>query len=222
MMEIRTPALQHTIDGPGRCMRRSVADAIEALRNAGKLPEEECAEITAAPLRLPNGEMPSMVFVVCRANPSEPLFGVPLPTSARFTGRRPGKECLESFAISRLDGASIDKDGTIELADGTRLHAVNVVPAPLPWELTEIQKRIVYWTIRFIKAEAECYHYGPPAPDLEWLDYGTLYGLELPKLEAIAQYIAEADPTINVSRQTIANALSACGMRRPRSGRLAA
>ena len=115
----------------------------------------------------------------------------------------------------------MDKNGTVELADGTCLHAVNVAPTALCWELTEIQKWIVYLTIRFIGFEAKCYRYGPPTPDLTWLDYGAVYGLKIPSLKAIVRYIAENDPTLGASRQTIANALSACGMRRPRSGRLA-
>jgi hypothetical protein len=191
---------------------------MEVLRNAGKLPKDESAEITTIPLRLPSGKLASMVFVVCRADPNKPLFGFPLPTSARFTGRQGGHECVESFEISRLHGASIEKGGTVELADGTRLQAVNVVPLPLSWELTELQKRIVYWTLKLIGAEAKCYR-GPATEDLAYLDYGTLHGLEIPTLEKVGAYVRAQDWTLRrLSRQTIANALAACGVRVPGEG----
>jgi len=152
---------------------------------------------------------------VCHATPLEDTRGVALPTSYEFTGRRPGRSAPETFEISLLDHAKVNADGTVTLSDGTCLEAVNVVPAALPRELTERQKRIVYWTIKFIGAEASCYRYGPPTPDLAWLDYATLRDLDVPKLEAIVQYIAASDPTLKATRQTIANALAVCGMRLP-------
>lgn len=82
-------------------------------------------------------------------------------------------------------------------------------------------KRIVYWTIKFIGAQATRYPDGLPATeDLEFLDYSTLYGWDIPPLEKIAFYIAEQDWTLRkVSRQAIANALSAAGMRSSRRRR---
>ncbi|WP_324970887.1 hypothetical protein [Methyloceanibacter sp.] len=100
-------------------------------------------------------------------------------------------------------------------SEGTRLQAVDIIPAALPWKLTELQKRFVYWAIKFIGAEADCYRYGPPGPDLDWLDYGALRALRVPKLEAIAHYVASNEPDLKVSRQTLANALAVCGMRLP-------
>ena len=155
-----------------------------------------------------------------------------LPSSASFTGRRIGGG-LEEFEVSHLDRAWVDDNIIVELTDGTRLQAVNVVPTPICRKLTEIQKRIVYWTIKLIGAEDHCYRqrdiidgfefcYEPPSPDLRTLDYAKLYGLNLPSLKKIAWYIAKQDPTLkNLSHKTIATALSNCGMRRPRSGRLA-
>lgn len=123
--------------------------------------------------------------------------------------------------ISLLDRARVDKDGLVSLSDGTCLRAVNLIPAALPWELTELEKRIVYWTIKFIgqETEAECYLSGQPTPTLEGLDYGNLPKLDVPKLEAIVQYIADNDPGLRVCRQTLANALGRSGMRAPLSSR---
>ena len=201
---------------------RSIADALEALRGAHRLSEDSLAQIRTEPIRLPTGEVTYIILVISPPHDREPALGVALPSSDFFTGRSVAG-ASEKLEISRLDRAWVDKDGTVALSDGTRLRAVDVVPTALCWELTEIQKRIVYWTIKFIGAEAICYPSGlPPTEDLEFLDYSTLYGLEVPSLEAIAAYLREQDWTLRkLSRQAIANALSVCGMRRPRSGRLA-
>jgi hypothetical protein len=214
MTDYGIPTLERTIDG--RRSMRSVADALESLRNAGHVPAGSFLEIRIGPLPARTTERPSIVLIVCHANPTEETWGVALPTSYEFTGRPLGNNASKTFEISLLDRARIDEGGKVMLSDGTCLQAVNVVPAALPWELTELQKPIVYWTIKFIGAEGKCYRYGPPTPDLEWLDYGALHKLELPKLEAVAQYIAEKDPRLKVTRQTIANALGVCGMRLPR------
>ncbi len=170
---------------------------------------------------LPTGVVTFIVLVIGEPRDGEPGCGVALPSSASFTGQRLGGE-PERFEISRLDGGWAEEGGTVELSDGTRLRAVNMVPTPICRELTDIQKRIAYWTIKLIDAEGRCYRYGPPTPDLAFLDYGKVYDLKLPTLKAIAHYIARQDFTFRkASHQTIANALSACGLRRPRSGRLA-
>jgi hypothetical protein len=44
------------------------------------------------------------------------------------------------------------------------LRAVDLIPTRICRELTEIQKRIVYWTIKFVDAEAECYCSGTVDP----------------------------------------------------------
>lgn len=220
MLDYEIPSLEHTIVGRG-CMR-SVTDALEALRQARLFFDHSVAQIRTIPIRLPTGRVTSVVLVISQTRKGEPAWGVALPTSNSFTGRRALK-AQEQFEIARIDRAWVNNDGTVQLSDGTRLHAVNVAPSVICRELTTVQKRIVYLTIKFVGAEAQCYRYGPPSPDLTFLDYSTLCALKLPPLKAIARYVTDEDWTLRkVSRQTIANALGACGMRWPRSTRLAA
>jgi hypothetical protein len=231
VVEYKVPDPSHTIDG--RSSMRSIADAVEALRAAGRFFPHSLAQVWTGAIRLPNGTITSLVLVVAEAGEGERGCAVALPSSASFTGKRLGG-ALEEFEISRLDRALVDDSGTVELSDGIRLRAVNVVPTVICRDLTQLQKRIVYWTIKLVDAEERCYRqrdfvdgvelrYGPPSPDLSTLDYSKVYGLELPSLKEIAHYIAKQDPTLkNLSHKTIATALSNCGMRRPRSGRLAA
>jgi len=129
MASYEIPTLDRTIDG--RRSMRSVADALEALRSAQSLSDASSLEIRTSrlPARISIG--PSIVLVVCHATPHEEGFGVALPTSYEFTGRRPGKSAPESFEITLLNHANVDEDGLVTLPDGTRLEAVKVVPAAL-------------------------------------------------------------------------------------------
>jgi hypothetical protein len=183
MTDNEIPALPYTIDG--RRSMRSIADAIEALRKAQRLPEDSFVEIRTCPLPLATAEPPFIVLVVSRASSLEHIWYVALPSSCAFKGRQLVGEATATFAISLLDRATVEKDGIVTLSDGTCLRAVNVIPATLPWELTKLEKRIVYWTIKFIgqEAEATCFLYGRPTPTLEGLDYAQLPKLDVPKLE---------------------------------------
>lgn len=212
-MDYEIPRLSHTING--RSSMRSVADALEALRNAECLLGDSVVEIRTRPLPSRSSEAPSIVLVVCRTSGLRHTWGVALPTSWVFKGRRVGQEATESFEISLLDRARVDKDGIVTLSDGTCLQAVNVIPAVLPWELTQLEKRIVYWTIKFIGPEL----YAQQDPDLEGLNYGWLRDLDVPKLDAIVRFIEQEEPELGVCRQTVANALGRSGMRAPRLSR---
>ncbi len=215
MTESEIPLLPHTIDG--RRSMRSIADAMEALRKAQRLPEGTFADIRTCLLHPTAAELPLMVFVVSRASSLEHTWGVALPTSHAFKGRRRPGNAKETFAISLLDRAAVDEDGIVTLSDGTCLQAVDVIPAALPWKLTRLERRIVYWTIKFIARELEArfYRSGQPNPELEWLDYSQLRKLHVLKLEAILQFIANNDPELGACRQTVASALERSGMRVP-------
>ena len=218
VIDYEVPMPRHTIDG--RRSMRSVADAIEHLRVEHQFSDHSLAQIRTGPIRLPGGEVTSIVLVIGEPRINEPSCGVALPSSRYFSAKRIGGNS-EKVEASRLDRAWVDSNGRVELSDGTSLCAVDAIPTLIHRELTEIQKRIVYWTIKFVGADAIQYPSGlPVADDLEFLDYSTLYGYDIPPLEEIADYIAEQDWTLRqLSRQTIANALSAAGMRRPSSRR---
>ena len=211
--EVPAPGAQ-TIDG--RRSMRSIADAIESLREQGRFSDHSLAQIKTGPILLPTGNQTCVMVVIGEPRPGESSCGVALPSSSFVTARRSGG-ASEKIETSRLDRAWVDNNGRVELSDGTCLHAVNVIPTVLHRELTDLQKRIVYWTIKFTSADAFRYpSWLPVTEDLEDLDYGSVYGVEVPSLEKIQAYLAERDWALqSLSRQTIANALSACGMRRP-------
>lgn len=198
---------------------RSVVDALEALRKEGRLTERSLAQIRALPLGLPSGEITFIILVISQDR-NDAAWGVALPSCTHFSAKQDDGKAIKIEA-SLVDRAWVDATGVARLQDGRSLRALNVIPTPLPWELTARQKRIVYWTLKFIGEEDKCYgprmpglEYEPATPGLEYLHYNRLYGLKLEKLEAIAHYIAQQDPDLGASRQTVANALRACGIRR--------
>jgi hypothetical protein len=144
----------------------SIACARDILMRERRLFEDSLAQVRAIPIRFPSGEVFSTVVLIAQELEDRPSWGVGLPTSHSFTGRIAGGQ-TETFDISILDYAWADGDCIVELTDGTRLEGVQVIPARICEQLTPLQKRIVYWTLKRIDAEAGCFGFGEPNPELE-------------------------------------------------------
>jgi hypothetical protein len=83
------------------------------------------------------------------------LDRVSLPTSSRFKARSGTGSRQEEFEISCLDRAEIYPDGSVLLADGIHLRAVEVIPTRLPYELSDLSgldKKILWYVILLTKA----------------------------------------------------------------------
>jgi hypothetical protein len=203
-----------------RTARRTIADAIEVLRTKSDFSENSRAQIRTRELRLPTGDVTSLVQMVSH----EIGWAVSLPTSAHFVGTRTMAPGPEHFNISRLEGAIVDSNGNVELSDGTYLHKVHVVPTAISSKVTEMEALIVHLVVACVAAQDKCYRYlhETALPGMKFLDYSTLPGLELPTLKGIYRYVierTEKSPQLpRVSRQTVARVLNKCGMRLPRSG----
>jgi hypothetical protein len=203
-----------------RDKRRTIADVIEVLRR--RISDDRLrARIQVGRLRLPSDEVVGLVNIFAESAADQTVFIVSLPTSAQFRAKHQGSSETETFAIFQLDGAMIDDRGGVELLDGTRLRAVDVIPALLPNEVTELDWRIVRHTIACIEAADECYTYVLPfAESCYALDCRTLPALRdrIPLLKQIKAYIAEREPALNtLSEQQIANTLRKFGMRIPQT-----
>jgi hypothetical protein len=101
---------------------------------------------------------------------------------------------------------------------------VEVIPARLPLEPTELDWRIIHHTLAIIEAD-DCYRSWasglPPqlqemVADLRIVDCGTFGGLTLPRLKVLSSRIRERDPTLKMlSTQQVADTLSKFGVRIP-------
>lgn len=208
-----------------RTSRRTIADALDVLRDARDFKDGDRAKIGIGLLKLPSGDVVGLVNLFFEIPPGEEVCIVSLPTSAEFQGRRSGSPEGDRFDIARLDGAVADGRGGVRLNDGTMLRAVEVIPAYLPEEPSELDWRIVHHTISIIGAEERCYRrlgaelpvpYRDMVSDIRFLDCSRLSELKLPPLKEIAWKIAVRDPTLEkLSQQKIADALRRFGMRLP-------
>src|SRR5262249_37607383 len=114
----------------------------------------------------------------------------------------------------------------VALTNGAELRAVELVPALLPRNPSELDWRIVHHTVAIIGAEERCYRslgkglrrpLRDMVPDARFLDCQQLSGLDLPPLKVLALDIAARDPTLKrLSQQKIADALRKFGIRIPR------
>jgi hypothetical protein len=207
------------LDQDGRTKRRTVADALEVVRQRLGVGEITRAEIRLAPLALPWGGSTAAVVVLF------PDLGyyVSLPASARFSARTDGLPQSQTFEIALLEGAGICSHGSVLLKDGRRLRAVEVEPTGLH-KPSALDERILQHVIALTKSW-HCYrsiHEGlsedlqRQLPDLRALDYSRVLTMQAPPLKVIRGYIEQKDPQLRVSNQKIADALARCGARVPK------
>jgi hypothetical protein len=203
-----------------RTKRRTVADVLDVVRQVLGLEDPPQGKINLGPLLLPSGEWTSLVDVVF---PDLDCI-VTLPTSARFRARSATNSEHQEFEISRLDGADVASDGSVRLVNGTQLRTVEVVPTHLPYEPSELDRRILRHVISLTRSE-HCYrsiregvpeHLQHQVPDVRALDFSRVLTIQAPPLKVIRGFIEEHDPDLKVSEQKIADALARFGVRVPR------
>jgi hypothetical protein len=210
-----------------RNSRRTIADALEVLRELGDFKEHHCAEIHVGGLRLASGEVIGLVQVRFDDRSRENVCIVSLPSSAQFRALRQGSPRCECFDIFRLDGAIIGAEAKVLLTDGTELRAVEVIPTRLLYHPSELDWRIVRHTISIIKAEKGCYRslrqglFPRPlrrmVPNRRFLDCSKLAGLKIERsLKDITREIGRKDPTLRrLSPQKVSDTLRKFGIRIP-------
>jgi hypothetical protein len=205
-----------------RTSRRTIADALEVVRQESGLDDIGRAHVKIHLLRLASGQCPALVDVVF----SDLGCGVSLPTSSKFKARGTNAR-QQKLEISRLDCAEICPDGSVLLADGTWWRAVEVVPTLLPYEPSKLDEKILGHVISQTKADY-CYrsiregvpeHLREMVPDIRVLDFSRVRMIKAPQLKMIRGYISDHERELRVSNQKIANALAMFGIRVPRRRR---
>jgi hypothetical protein len=205
------------LDEDGRTQRRTVADALEVVRQRLGVDEITRAEIRLAPFALPWGGSTAAVVVLF----PDLGYWVSLPASDRAranTGRQ-----RQVFEIALLEGAEICPDGSALLKDGRRLRAVEVEPTGLH-KPSALDERILWYVIALTESWHSYRNFREDlpqdlqhqVPDLYVLDYSRVLTINAPLLKVIQGYIEQNDPQLRVSGQKIADALARCGVRVPR------
>jgi hypothetical protein len=199
-----------------------MADGMEVLRKNGFNDHDEAAVVVGT-LELPSGEVVGLPNLYFPSTELQTMLIVSLATSKRFSARRQDQLESERFPISHLDGARTRGDGTVVLSGGEQIWAVTVERAPLPYEISELDWRIIHQTISMIGAEDRCYvHPGRQhIPELQeiarrekLLECSTLAGLNPPLLKLIQGKLMVNDPGLKIpSLEKISKTLRKFGIR---------
>lgn len=206
-----------------RHLHRTAMDVLEVLRKEAGFHDDDCAEVFVGFLRLPSGDNVGLVDIRFDSPARQKISVVSLPTSTHFNAKRQGFSFSQRFEITRLNQASIDSQGHVELADGNMLRAIEVEPVRLPYHPSELDWRIVHLILE-LKGATHCYrslqdglppHLRSMVPDRCFLDVDRLSGLDLPSLRDLTRYIASKHK--RVSGQQIANSLRKFGIRHPQA-----
>lgn len=146
-----------------------------------------------------------------------------LPICSRFKAIYINQRAIRKSSIFDLNDATVDFNGNVRLTDGTCLRGVEVIPASLPYELSDLERRILWCTIQFMKIEDRVVRtlgeelkpeLRQGLPTIRRLDFQRLKGFVLPPLESIRSFILEHEPGLrSVSLEKISSTLSKCGMR---------
>ena len=214
-----------------RDRRRTVSDALNVLARDAGFGSADTAEIRVGFLQLPSSEVVGLTNVYFDNRSTGKTVVVSLATAADFWAICQGEADARRFPILELDGASANNDSIVRLLDGTVLRAVEVVPAKLPRNPSELDWKIIHHVISIVKVENQCYRsfreHAKPAcadvpeemiPEDRIIDCSALQIGNLPSLKYLKQQIGRRDRSLkNVSHQTIADALRDFGMRIPAS-----
>ena len=205
--------------------RRTIGDAIEVLRSDPKFSQDMRATIRVAPLRLPSGDLPFLLVVVCE----DVGLAVSLPSSKKFRAKlahSPTALKPEEWETPLLEEAIvkiIDDQVQVILSDGRRLRRVEIVPYKMPPHLDRprdvqsrrLQNAVIAHIVGGVNnAEDRCYRYIDKKllPGFRVLDLSTLHVLRLPSLSAIMHDIELNNEELNgISRQTAAECTSETG-----------
>ena len=114
------------------------------------------AEVRIGILRLPSQEVTHLVFISLNSTQDELTFSVSLPAARGVRARFEDGLVPENFEIGRLLGATVDAEGHVQLADGGRIQSVEIIPALLPYHLTELDWKILHETVAQLGIEEEC------------------------------------------------------------------
>jgi hypothetical protein len=228
--------MPHRYHGPRKASRdrpTTIADAINILETEANFKSHDRATVRLQPIQLPSAAVVWLVSVVFNGPADTAGFVVALRTANAFQAVDMASSHKRMFEIELLEDATIDGSGTVFLINGEQVRAVEVVPALLPYELSDLDEKIIHLTISMIEgAENRCYRdlrNDLPAAErggilsLRFLDFSKLTegsdrpALKVPYLKVIRGRFEETYPReVSPVEQKIADALEKVGMRVPR------
>jgi hypothetical protein len=184
--------------------RRTLADAIDVLHNDASFEGGDRAEIRLGPMRLPSGDIVSLVGIFFESAVHQKTFIVWLPTAVSFRAILQDDSIIARFDIGRLEEATFDETGNVELREGTLMRDVEIIPSRLPYKLSGLDCVIISLTISKIGAQDKCSYsteglfseHPDDDPYIGFIDCRKLAGLRVPGLKVIKGYIEDREPRL--------------------------
>jgi hypothetical protein len=218
MSLLRYPYLEYD----GRKTMRSLADALTKLRELGNLSDGENVEIKTTGIRLPDGRLSGIVSVLGPQQQDGTRMVIFMPSSATFSARTTVGDRLQ-YEIQKLNDATSDSEGNVELASGQFLHQIELMPAAAHYDFTPTENQIVMAAIVFLQREGvlehQCYRSVDEklVPDLKILDYAQVAKVQIKRLKPVVHYIMNELKLPSVTEARIRATLKRVGMQLPRS-----
>jgi hypothetical protein len=208
-----SPLSKPTFDG--RKSLRSVADALEKLRELGGLQGTGNIECNTLPIQLPNGRVSGLVCVIGPRQDNGRQWIIRMPSAAKFSVISTTK-VRQTFDIGLLNGAIIDQDGNATLHNGQHVHGVHLIPVPAHYDFDSTQHAIVWHALKWLGKLDECWRPVDDKllPGIKRLDYSAIRNV---RVQGRKQLLYDLAHMCRVSASFIANTLQAAGMRGPRS-----
>jgi hypothetical protein len=215
---LRYPYLEYD----GRKTMRSLADALTKLRELGNLSDRETVEIKTSGIRLPDGRLSGIVSVLGSQQQQDGTRRVIfMPSSATFSAKTTLGD-RQQYEIQKLNDATSDSEGNVELANGQFLHQIELIPAPAHYDFTLTEKEIVKAAIAFLQQEGllehQCYRSVDEEllPDMKFVDYAQVAKIQIKRLKPVVRFIMELKLP-DVTETFIRAALKRAGMQLPRA-----
>jgi hypothetical protein len=203
------PLLQYPwLEYDGRKTMRSLADALTKLRELGNLSDGENVEIKTMGIRLPDGRPSGVVSVLGPQQQEGTRRVIFMPPSATFSARTTLGE-RQQYEIQKLNDATSDSEGNVEVANGQFLHQIELIPAPAHYDFTLGEEKIVMAAIEFLQREKLL-------PDVKFLDYAEVAKVRIKRLKPVVRYIMKLKLP-GVTEALIRASLTRAGMQFPRS-----
>jgi hypothetical protein len=209
------------IEYDGRKIMRSLADALARLRELGDLSDRENVEIKTRGIRLPDGRQSGIVSVLGPQQQDGTRRVIFMPSCATFSARTTLGE-RQQYEIQKLNDATSDSEGNVELANGQFLHQIQLLPAPAHYDFTLTENKIVMATIVFLQREGllehQCYRSVDEKllPGVKLLDYAQVAKVQIKRLKPIVRFIMNLKLP-DVTEALIRASLKRAGMQLPRS-----
>jgi hypothetical protein len=201
-------------------MRIHLDSSIETLTDAARELRNRCqyfalqgaATIKIGVIERPDGSTAHLVVLAGPVVPHDQGWSIGLAVAESFRALKAVDPGWHFYPIEDLDGADVDQDGNVTLADDkqTRLFDVRLITSPRACDLTDAERIAV----RAIVASET----GEPHPHFARLPYLSNVPLKVLR-ERIGQYTKRDSTIPELSWEVYRSALAKTGMRHPRNRR---